>query len=255
MDCPAHDRRLTEEFTKQAASFEDASLNTAFTVGLPWLVDHVAPEPGWLVLDVAAGTGWVGRTLAAHGCDVVVLDRTEAMLEAGRSSLPHSCRPVRGDADRLPFAADCFDAVVTRFSLHHLVEPLHALREMVRVARPGGRVVVKDLVASTDPETARRQDRVEALRDPSHLRMPVAGAVGHWLSDLGVEVLQVSQHDFDRPLEPWLRQAGTPPARAEEVRALLQSEVDGGEVTGMRPHRVEGQVWFHQTWEVTVGRR
>jgi len=254
MDRSAHDRHVTEEFTKQAASFEDASLNVAFTVGLPWLVDHVAPEPGWRVLDVAAGTGWVGRTLAERGCDVVVLDRTEAMLEAGRSSLPDSCHPVRGDADRLPFAAGCFDAVVTRFSLHHLVEPVRVLREMTRVCRPGGRVVVKDLVASTDPEVARRQDRVEALRDPSHLRMPAAGAVGSWLRRLGGEVLQVSQHDFDRPLEPWLRQAGTPPTRAEQVRALLESELDGGEVTGMRPHRVEGQVWFHQTWEVTVGR-
>lgn len=252
MDRPSHDRRIAEEFTKQAASFEDADLNMAFTVGLPWLVDLVAPEPGWRALDVAAGTGWVARALAERGCEVVALDRTAAMLAAGRPSFPPTCRPVLGDAARLPFPDGVFDAVVTRFSLHHLLDPMPTLAEIVRVCRPGGRIVVKDLAASIDPEMARRQDRVETLRDSSHLSMPPAGAVGEWLERLGAVVVQVAQHDLDRPLEPWLTQAGTPQDRAETVRALLGEDLAGGVSTGLRPHREDGEIWFHQTWEVTV---
>lgn len=255
MDAAGHDQHITREFTKQAATFEDESLNMAFTIGLPWLLEHVAPLPGWRVLDVAAGTGLVARALAEAGCTVVALDRVEPMLRAGRPRFPDTCRAVLGAAERLPFPNGAFDAVVTRFSLHHMVEPRPVLAEMLRVCRAGGRLVVKDLVASTDPDVAARQDRVESLRDPSHLRMPASGAVAGWLAGLGARVERQSHHDLDRPVEPWLRQSETPAPEAAEVRRALEGELAGGEPTGMRPHRRDGDLWFHQTWEVTAARR
>lgn len=252
MESRSHEQRIAEEFTRQATTFEDERLNMAFTVGLPWLLSQIEPQPGWRVLEVAAGTAMVGRELAARGCTVLALDRTAAMLEAGRAKLPPTCWPAVGEAERLPCADASFDAVVTRFSLHHFVDPMPALEEMVRVSRPGGTVVVKDLAASTDPAVAASQDRIENLRDPSHVRMPQQGAVAAWLEQLGTRVTRRAQHDLDRPLEPWLEQSRTPEPAADAVRAALTDELDGGAPTGMRPHRVDGQLWFHQTWEVTV---
>ena len=64
----------------------------------------------------------------------------------------------------LPFADRTFDAVVTRFSFHHLEDPKKALDEMVRVCRPGGRVVVCDVYTTTADQAA-EYDRLERLRD------------------------------------------------------------------------------------------
>jgi SAM-dependent methyltransferase len=70
----------------------------------------------------------------------------------------------------LPYADGAFDTVVTRFSMHHFLDPLGVLREMVRVCAPGGRVVVVDMYASEDAAKAAEWNRLEKLRDPSHAR-------------------------------------------------------------------------------------
>jgi SAM-dependent methyltransferase len=59
---------------------------------------------------------------------------------------------------------------VTRFSMHHFLDPLRVLREMVRVCAPGGRVVVVDMYASENVAKAAEWNRAEKLRDPSHVR-------------------------------------------------------------------------------------
>jgi len=255
----AHDERVREAFTRQAGTFEDERLNAAFTSGLPWLLSYVAPRPDDVVLDVAAGTGLVGRALADRVAAVTAVDSTAAMVAQGRGRTAaeghRNLEFVMGSAERLPFADAAFTLVLTRFSLHHFADPRPAVDEMVRVLRPGGRVVVKDLVASTDPEVAARQDHVERLRDDSHVRMPPRGSVAGWLRSRGLEVQTVGEREIDRPVEPWLQQSVTDPAAAAAVRAAFEADLAGGHTTGMEPHRVDGQLWFHQRWEVTVAVR
>ena len=254
-----HEDRIEAAFSKQAGTFEQADLNVAFTSGLPWLLDLAAPEPSDRALDVAGGTGLVARALASSVRSVTVLDATDAMLAAGRKGAAEegleNVEFLRGHAESLPFDDGTFSLVVTRFSLHHFADPAPTLDELVRVTAPGGRVVVKDLVASADPELAARQDEVERLRDDSHVSMPVEGMVQVWLAGRGCHVERVAQKTIDRPLEPWLEQSVTAQGPADAVRALLGDDVGGGRPTGMRPHVEDGVLWFHQTWETTVARR
>jgi demethylmenaquinone methyltransferase/2-methoxy-6-polyprenyl-1,4-benzoquinol methylase len=98
-------------------------------------------RPGQLVLDVGAGTGVSTVELATSGAYAVGLDLSIGMLQAG-----HRVRPdvplLAGDALRLPFADETFDAVTISFALRNVVDNAAALRELARVTRPGGRLVV-----------------------------------------------------------------------------------------------------------------
>ena len=260
VDVPdAHQDRVRDAFTRQAGTFEDERLNVAFTSGLPWLLSYVVPRVDDVVLDVAAGTGLVSRALADKVASVTAVDSTAAMIALGRERAAaeghRNLEFVSGSAERLPFADASFNLVVTRFSLHHFADPSPAVDEMVRVLRPGGRVGVKDLVASTDPGVAARQDHVERLRDASHVRMPPRGAVAGWLRARGLDVQTVAEREVDRPVEQWLDQSVTDPDAAAAVRAMFEADLAGGQTTGLDPHRVDGRLWFHQRWEVTVARR
>ena len=98
-------------------------------------------QPGERVLDLAAGTGTSSVPFATAGAFVVPCDFSLGMLEEGhrrRPALPF----VAGDAMRLPFADRSFDVVTISFGLRNVQDPEAALREMLRVTRPGGRVVL-----------------------------------------------------------------------------------------------------------------
>jgi demethylmenaquinone methyltransferase / 2-methoxy-6-polyprenyl-1,4-benzoquinol methylase len=112
------------------------------------VVDAVDPQPGERVLDLAAGTGTSSQPFADRGATVVPCDFSVGMLREGkrhRRHLPFTA----GDATRLPFADDTFDAVTISFGLRNIVDPDAGLREMLRVTRPGGRLVVCEFSSPT----------------------------------------------------------------------------------------------------------
>jgi demethylmenaquinone methyltransferase / 2-methoxy-6-polyprenyl-1,4-benzoquinol methylase len=117
----------------------------------------VAARPGELVLDLAAGTGTSSRTFAADGATCVACDFSLGMLQvgarrerpaqesppaAGAAGRAGQVRFVAGDALDLPFRDQAFDAVTISFGLRNVADPGAALAEMLRVTRPGGRLVV-----------------------------------------------------------------------------------------------------------------
>src|SRR5215467_915646 len=108
----------------------------------------VGARAGQRVLDLAAGTGTSSVTFTAAGAACVACDFSLGMLRAGveRLGAPDArARPVRfvaGDALRLPFGDQAFDAVTISFGLRNVANPDAALAEMFRVTRPSGRLVI-----------------------------------------------------------------------------------------------------------------
>jgi demethylmenaquinone methyltransferase/2-methoxy-6-polyprenyl-1,4-benzoquinol methylase len=105
------------------------------------VVRAVAPRPGELILDLAAGTGTSSQPFAAAGATVVPCDFSLGMLTVGKGQFPR-LPFVAGDGMRLPFADEVFDAVTISFGLRNIVDPMAGLAELLRVTRPGGRIVV-----------------------------------------------------------------------------------------------------------------
>jgi demethylmenaquinone methyltransferase/2-methoxy-6-polyprenyl-1,4-benzoquinol methylase len=107
----------------------------------------VGATVGERVLDLAAGTGTVSRSLAQAGADVVACDFSLGMLRVGAQRLRQpgergTVRFVAGDALALPFLAGAFDAVTISFGLRNVADPAAALAEMRRVTKPGGRLLI-----------------------------------------------------------------------------------------------------------------
>ncbi len=98
-------------------------------------------RPGERVLDLAAGTGVSTLEFGKSGAWCVAADFSQGMLAAGRF---RGVPMVAGDAMALPFADDSFDAVTISYGLRNVADPDLALREMLRVTKPGGRLVVAE---------------------------------------------------------------------------------------------------------------
>jgi demethylmenaquinone methyltransferase/2-methoxy-6-polyprenyl-1,4-benzoquinol methylase len=107
------------------------------------VVQAVGAEPGQRVLDLAAGTGTSSEPYADNGIDVVACDFSLGMLTVGKRRRP-DIDFVAGDATNLPFADNSFDASTISFGLRNVNEPRKALEEMLRVTKPGGRLVIAE---------------------------------------------------------------------------------------------------------------
>jgi demethylmenaquinone methyltransferase/2-methoxy-6-polyprenyl-1,4-benzoquinol methylase len=103
--------------------------------------------PGQTALDVCCGTGDVAFQLINTGANVVGVDFSESMLTVAarrQRFSPTQVSFLRADAQQLPFPDDEFDAVTVAYGLRNLPEWQRGLAEMVRVAKPGGRLLVLD---------------------------------------------------------------------------------------------------------------
>ena len=143
---------LEKDPAEVAAMFDEVAArydltNTVLSLGLDrgWRTavrDALQLEPGQRVLDLAAGTATSSAALARTGADVVGCDFSLGMLRIGKKADHEGVELVAGDALRLPFAEASYDAVTISFGLRNTADVDLALREMRRVVRPGGRLVV-----------------------------------------------------------------------------------------------------------------
>jgi len=112
------------------------------------VLEAVAPRPGEFVLDLAAGTGTSSVPFAEAGANVVSVDMSLGMLFEGIKRNP-SLSFVAGDALALPFADEAFDAATVSFGLRNVQDTEAALTELLRVVKPGGRLVICEFSAPT----------------------------------------------------------------------------------------------------------
>lgn len=130
-------------------------MNTVMTAGLhhQWrtrAVDLARVGPGTRALDVATGTGDLAIELASRGGDVVGTDFSEGMLERARAKAP-GITWEQADALALQYPDNAFDAVTVGFGARNFSDLRQGLREMVRVVKPGGRVVILEITTPQKP--------------------------------------------------------------------------------------------------------
>jgi SAM-dependent methyltransferase len=178
-----------------------------------------------VALDSGCGTGALAFALAPHVGEVAAVDNREDYLEAAREIAPENVRLVEGDATALPFGYATFDIAGCLRLLHHARRPELVVSELVRVTRPGGRLLIADQLGSVDPLRSLEMDRFERVRDPSHQRLLPDADIHGFLdaNDLVLLSYEVTRERVD--LEQRLELADVSEEERVRVRGLAPAAV------------------------------
>ncbi|MCC6142747.1 MAG: methyltransferase domain-containing protein [Candidatus Hydrogenedentes bacterium] len=219
-DTPEHKAR--EYFTRNAAFYTTSPAHTDTAV-LDQVVGLANPQSHDIALDLATGSGHTAFALAPRVRRVIASDLTPAMVAAARAlSAQKSLGNVFfciHNADTLPFPDACFDLVTCRRACHHFTRIELALREMHRVLRPGGRLVIDDRSVPDDDAVDRLMNQLDTLHDPSHVRQYRRGEWQAMLSRAGLTPGRAIEYQRDRPLESLTH--GAAPEDARRIEAIL----------------------------------
>jgi SAM-dependent methyltransferase len=190
----------------------------------------VQPRGDDRALDVGTGAGALALALAPYVREVVGVDLVPELLELARARAANLGNVTfrEGNAERLDLEADSFDLVGTMRTLHHVPRPELVVAELVRVGRPGGRVLVVDQVAPIDPLEGLELDRFERARDPSHTRLLPDTDLRGLFDANGLVLLRSELHGEERELGAYLDLAGCE-GEARERALVLAPE--GGRST------------------------
>jgi ubiquinone/menaquinone biosynthesis C-methylase UbiE len=247
-------RLILDQFTRQAVPFAQMPAHSHDEANR-LLLEMAQVGPDDSVLDVACGPGLVACTLAEVARHVTGIDLTPAMIEQAlarqRAKGLSNLTWLVADAVPLPFPDASFSLVVTRYSLHHFLEPKAVLAEMVRACEPGGRVAVIDVFTSS-PEQAEAYNRVEKLRDPSHVRALSLEELTGLCHDAGLRGVKTGFYKLDAPLEELLARSFPNPGDADRVRQTFADDI-GVDRLGVGAHRRGGAIHFAFPVVVIVG--
>lgn len=244
---PMYEKSIRAEFTHQTESFARNRIATAAeTLGV--VVDLVPEnlEASWL--EVACGPAAISRGLAAKVGRVQGVDLTPAMVEKAREEAAQegidNAEFSVGDATALEFEDASFDGAVTRFSFHHIPAPQRVLAEMARVVRPGGWVIVSDLLTDEDADGQAWHQEIERLRDPSHWATPTPARLRAMGEAAGLELESEQLIPVELDYEDWLQRGSGGEATAELIDRLLEEAPEGAESFRVSGERGERRLWF-----------
>ena len=246
-----HQEQIVEQFSKQAIPFANLPGHLS---SMEMLIELANVQPEDIALDVACGPELVVCAFAPHVRHIEGIDITEAMIgqartrqkDAGLNNVTWRI----GTVDPLPYDNESFSLVITRYSFHHFINPRHVLEEMIRVCRPGGRILVADAVLPADKAAA--YDRMEKMRDPSHTSALISGELDAWFSAAGLTECRRGEYTADVELEAQLRASFPEPGDDVHLRKMIGDDI-GKNAIGITARRQDGAIRFSYPISVYAG--
>ena len=239
-----HKDSILDQFTRQAVPFSTASA-IKDEAALRLIVEFSGAGPDDTVLDVACGGGLVVCAFAKTVRHATGIDLTPAMIERARAlQAEQGLTNVTwrlGDVLPLPFPDASFTIVTSRFAFHHFLDPLAVLKEMKRVAKPGGKVMVVD--SAPAPERADAFNRAEKLRDPSHVRAMPADEHKSLYARAGLPEPRLTWYRLESEMEALIARSFPNPGDDEKIRVLFRASL-ADDALGIQTRLVDGKIHY-----------
>jgi ubiquinone/menaquinone biosynthesis C-methylase UbiE len=252
-----HLERVREQFSRQAVAYSQMAIVRSERM-LAAIADAAGVRPEHRVLDLASGPGYLTMLLATRAREAIGVDVTErfvahATAEAARRGIGNVSFRV-GDVERLDLPDASFDVATCKFAFHHFPRPARVVAEMARVVRPGGTILIADMVAAEDPAKRDYQDRIERLCDPSHASALMASEFEAMFAAHGLEVVARHGRETSYTVSEWMAHGGPTPEAAREIVALLEGSLDVDR-SGLSVRREGGELRFSHQGATYVLRR
>ncbi|MBI3758088.1 MAG: methyltransferase domain-containing protein [Deltaproteobacteria bacterium] len=252
-----HQDLILDQFTKQAIPFATAP-GIKDEEALKLVVESTGARPNDTVLDVACGPGLVVGAFAHVVRHATGIDLTPAMIEHARmlqqtKGLTNVSWQV-GDVQPLPYADASFSIVTSRYAFHHFLDPGAVLAEMKRVCTPGGTVAVIDVTASPDPEKAAAYNRMEKLRDPSHVRGLTLVELEALFERAAFSTPRKKFYRVEFDLEDTLQRSFPNPGDADTIRQIFLHTLENDGL-GMNARRTGNRIRYDYPIAVLVAEK
>jgi ubiquinone/menaquinone biosynthesis C-methylase UbiE len=239
-----HRDQILDQFTRQAVPFSTAPA-IRNQEALQRIVEMAGADPEDTVLDVACGPGLLVCAFAKVVRHATGIDLTPAMLEQARELQRlqglQNITWKQGDVLPLPFEDGAFSIVSARFAFHHFLDPLAVLKEMQRVCRVGGRIVVAD--SAPAQEKADAFNAVERLRDPSHARAMPVEELREMFGSAGLRDPRISTYRLEGELEDLLRRSFPNEGDADRIREMFERSLSDDRLD-MATRRKDGKIYY-----------
>ena len=250
-----HHDAILDQFTRQATPFATAP-GIRDETALRLILEASGAGPDDTVLDVACGPGLVVAAFARVVRHATGIDITPAMLDRARA---HGAQLGltnvtwrQGDVLPLPWPDASFSIVTSRFAFHHFLDPLAVLREMRRVAAPGGRVVVVD--STPDTRCADAFNRMERLRDPSHVRSLPVDEHRELYATVDLPEPRVTSYRLEGEMEALIGRSFPNPGDDEKIRQIFRAALTD-DALDIQPRLEAGQIRYGFPVSVLVADR
>jgi len=239
-----HKASIIDQFTRQAIPFAQVPGHTN-EESLQLLLNMTEVSNQDTVLDVACGPGIVACAFASLASHVTGIDITPAMLEQAQSLAQRfgltNLSWQQGEGEELPFADCSFSIVLSRYAFHHCLNPDAVFSEMIRVCRPGGKILIADVALPSSKVDA--YDHLEKLRDPSHVHALSLEEFQNLAIASNLQNVRIDFYKVEIELEQQMAASFPNPGDEDKIRQIFRDDI-GVDQLGINVHWRGDEIYY-----------